>query len=220
MEHVLLASCIINLKKFFMKKLSLASVIAAAIIFSACNGNSNTSTNTDTTSTTMSSTDTTNNMNSMDTTNNSANAMTTVDDNSKDFANDAAEGGMMEVQLGNIAEKNAANQSVKDFGKMMVDDHSKINDNLKDLAAKKNVTLPPTVSSDQQKHIDKLSKKTGNEFDKDYVSMMIEDHKKDISGFKKAGEKITDPDFKDFVIKTLPILQKHLDSIQAIKKRM
>lgn len=122
-----------------MKKLSLASIIAAAIIFSACNGNSNTSTSTDTTTNSMSNTDTTNNMNSMDTTNNSANAMaTTVDDNAKDFAKEAAEGGMMEVQLGNIAEKNAVTQSVKDFGKMMVDDHSKINDNLKDLAAKKN----------------------------------------------------------------------------------
>jgi putative membrane protein len=204
-----------------MKKLSLASIIAAAIIFSACNGNSNTSTSTDTTTNSMSNTDTTNNMNSMDTTNNSANAMaTTVDDNAKDFAKEAAEGGMMEVQLGNIAEKNAVTQSVKDFGKMMVDDHSKINDNLKDLAAKKNVTLPTTVSNDQQKHIDRLSKKNGNDFDKDYVSMMIDDHKKDIAEFKKSGDKITDPDFKDFVIKTLPILQKHLDSIQAIKKRM
>jgi putative membrane protein len=203
-----------------MKKLSLASIIAAAIIFSACNGNSNTSTNTDSTTNSMSS-DTTNNMNSMDTTNNSANAMSsTVDDNAKDFAKEAAEGGMMEVQLGNIAEKNAASQSVKDFGKMMVDDHSQINNNMKDLAAKKNVTLPTTVSNDQQKHIDKLSKKTGNDFDKDYVSMMIEDHKKDIAEFKKSGDKITDPDFKNFVIKTLPILQKHLDSIQAIKKRM
>lgn len=196
-------------------------MIAAAIIFSACNGNSNTSTNTDSTTNTMSSSiDTTNNMSPADTTNNNANAMSTVADNAKDFAKDAAEGGMMEVQLGNIAEKNAASQSVKGFGKMMVDDHSKINDNLKDLAAKKNVTLPTTVSDDQQKHIDKLRKKTGNDFDKDYVSMMIDDHKKDIAGFKKAGEKITDPDFKDFVIKTLPILQKHLDSIQAIKKRM
>jgi putative membrane protein len=157
----------------------------------------------------------------MDTTNNSANSMSsTVDDNAKKFAKEAAEGGMMEVQLGNIAEKNAVSQSVKDFGKMMVDDHSQINDQMKDLAAKKNVTLPTTVSNDQQKNIDKLSKKTGNDFDKDYVSMMIEDHKKDIAEFKKSGDKITDPDFKDFVIKTLPILQKHLDSIQAIKKRM
>jgi putative membrane protein len=203
-----------------MKKLSLAFLITAAIIFSACNGNSNTSTSTDSTTNSMSSTDTTTNMSSTDTTNNSANAMSTVDDNAKNFAKEAAEGGMMEVQLGNIAEKNAASQSVKDFGKMMVDDHTKINDNMKDLAAKKNVTLPTTVSSGQQKDIDKLSKKNGNDFDKDYVSMMINDHKKDIAEFKKSGDKITDPDFKDFVIKTLPILQKHLDSIQAIKKRM
>ncbi len=202
-----------------MKKLSFLSLIAAAIIFSACNGNSDTSSNTDSTTSTMSSTDTTNSMRS-DTTNNNANAVSSVDDDTKDFAKEAAEGGMMEVKLGNIAEKNAGSQSVKDFGKMMADDHSKINDNLKDLAAKKNVTLPTTVTDDQQKDIDKLSKKTGNDFDKDYVSMMIDDHKKDIADFKKSGDKTTDPDFKDFVIKTLPILQKHLDAIQAIKKKM
>jgi putative membrane protein len=103
---------------------------------------------------------------------------------------------------------------------MMVDDHTKINDNLKDLASKKNVALPSMVTEKQQKDIDKLSKETGTEFDKDYVSMMVNDHKDDIAAFKKAGTKMTDPDFKNFVVKSLPTLQKHLDAIQSIKKKM
>ncbi|MGN6539891.1 MAG: DUF4142 domain-containing protein [Ginsengibacter sp.] len=209
-----------------MKKISLASIIAGALILSACNGNSNKTTTSDSTTTTMNSTDTgMNHMSTTDTMNhndtmNHANAVATVGSDEQDFAKDAAAGGMMEVQLGNIAQKNSSTKAIQDFGKMMVDDHSKINDNLKDLASKKNVALPSTVTEKQQKDIDKLSKETGTEFDKDYVSMMVNDHKDDIAAFKKAGDKMKDADFKDFVIKTLPTLQKHLDAIQAIKKKM
>lgn len=214
-----------NLKNYFMKKISLASIIAAALILSACNGNSNKTTTSDSTSMTnttdtgMNHMATTDTMNHTDTTNHS-NAVATVGNDEQDFAKDAAAGGMMEVQLGNIAQKNSSTKAIQDFGKMMVDDHSKINDNLKDLASKKNVALPSTVTEKQQKDIDKLSKETGTEFDKDYVSMMVNDHKDDIAAFKKAGDKMKDADFKDFVIKTLPTLQKHLDAIQAIKKKM
>jgi len=209
-----------------MKKISLASIIAGALILSACNGNSNKTTTSDSTTTTMNSTDTSmNHMSTTDTMNhndtmNHANAVATVGSDEQDFAKDAAAGGMMEVQLGNIAQKNSSTKAIQDFGKMMVDDHSKINDNLKDLASKKNVALPSTVTEKQQKDIDKLSKETGTEFDKDYVSMMVNDHKDDIAAFKKAGDKMKDADFKDFVIKNLPTLQKHLDAIQAIKKKM
>ena len=209
-----------------MKKISLASIIAGALILSACNGNSNKTTTSDSTTTTMNSTDTgMNHMSTTDTMNhndtmNHANAVATVGSDEQDFAKDAAAGGMMEVQLGNIAQKNSSTKAIQDFGKMMVDDHSKINDNLKDLASKKNVALPSTVTEKQQKDIDKLSKEAGTEFDKDYVSMMVNDHKDDIAAFKKAGDKMKDADFKDFVIKNLPTLQKHLDAIQAIKKKM
>jgi len=203
-----------------MKKLSLASIIAGAMIFSACNGNSSTSSTSDSTSA-MTTKDTTNNaMATTDTTMAMKKDTVMVGKDAQDFAQDAATGGMMEVQLGKIAENNSVTQSVKDFGKMMVDDHSKINDQLKDLASKKNVSLPTAVTNDQQKDIDKLTKETGANFDKDYVSMMVKDHEKDIAAFKKAGEKIKDADFKDFVMKTLPTLQKHLDAIKAIKSKM
>ena len=208
-----------------MKKLSLASIIAGAMIFSACNGNSSTSTTTDSTGTMTNSDTTTNTMANHDTTTtattmNKDTSTAMVDKDAKDFAQDAATGGMMEVQLGNVAENNSSTQAVKDFGKMMVDDHTKVNDELKDLASKKNVSLPTAVTNDQQKDIDKLTKETGANFDKDYVSMMIKDHEKDIADFKKAGDKIKDPDFKNFIIKTLPTLQKHLDAVKAIKKKM
>lgn len=202
-----------------MKKLSLASLVIGAIFFAGCNGNSNSgSMNADSTSTTMSNNDTNKvapSSSSSDTT-----KMAMVGDDAKDFSKEAAQGGMMEVKLGNIATNNAGTQAIKDFGKMMVDDHTKINDQLKDLASKKNVALPDSVSDAQQKDIDKLSKETGKEFDKDYVSMMVKDHKHDIDAFKKAEKKISDSDYKNFISNALPTLQKHLDAIEAIDKKM
>ena len=206
-----------------MKKLSIATIIAGALIFSACNGNSNSTTSTTDSTNTMSSSDT--GMNRMNDTgtntmNNADTSKATVDQNAVDFAKEAASGGMMEVQFGNLAQKNSKNKDVQDYGKMLVDDHSSLNNDLKDLAGKKNINLPTTVTSDQQDKIDKLSKKTGTDFDKDFISMAVNDHEKDISKFKKAGEKIQDADFKDFIVKALPKLQKHLDKAKELKKKM
>lgn len=197
-----------------MKKFSMASLILGAIFLFSCNGNSDSnSMNSDSTNTTMSA-DTPKLMSS------DTSQVTMVGDDAKDFSKEAAQGGMMEVQLGQLAITNGQSDAVKGFGKMMVDDHSQANNQLKELAAKKNVNLPTSVTEDQQKEIDKLSKKTGKDFDKDYVKMMVSDHKKDIEAFKKAGDKISDADYKNFIQNTLPTLQKHLDAIQKIDKDM
>jgi putative membrane protein len=207
-----------------MKKLSLASLIAGAVLFSACNGNNTTSETSD--STTVSSSTMGNDSNHMNDTTTMANmnrsdtGANMITDDIRDFAKEAAAGGLMEVELGNIAVKNSSTQQIKDFGKMMVDDHSKANEQLKALASVKNIDLPTMVTSDQQKKIDKLSKQTGADFDKDYVKMMIDDHKEDIDHFKDALDKAKDPDVKSFISNTLPVLQKHLDAIQAIDKKM
>ncbi len=197
-----------------MKKLSIATIIAGAMIFSACNGNTNSTSTTDSTNT-MSSSDT-----GMNTMNNTDTSKATVDQNAVDFAQEAASGGMMEVQVGNLAQKDSKNKAIQEYGKMLVDDHTNANNDLKDIASKKNINLPTTVTSDQQDKIDKLSKETGSDFDKDFISMAIDDHQNDIDKFKKAGENITDQDLKDFIVKTLPTLQKHLDKAKEIKKKM
>ena len=199
-----------------MKKLSLFTAIVIATIFSACSGGG--SANTEATDSSVSTSMTSADSGAMNHTMASDSGM--IDNDTRDFAKEAATGGMMEVELGNIAIKNSATQQVKDFGRMMVDDHTKINNQLKDLASVKHLDLPTMVTSDQQKDIDKLNKETGADFDKDYVSMMIDDHKKDIDAFKKAGDKVTDPDIKSFIANALPTLQKHLDAIQSIKDKM
>ena len=150
--------------------------------------------------------------------NNSGSAM--VDQETMDFVNKAATGGMMEVELGKLAEEKASSQQVKDFGKMMVDDHTAVNNNFKNITSKKSIELPVSVTDDQRKDIDNLSKKSGRDFDKAYVDMMVKDHKDDLKEFKEAEGKVADNDIKNFITSTLPTLQKHLDAIQAIKSKM
>ena len=141
---------------------------------------------------------------------------TTTDDDDAEFAVKAASGGMLEVELGKIAQEKASSQAVKDFGAMMVQDHSKANDELKAIAASKNITLPTTPGEDHQKHIDELSKLSGKEFDKKYASMMVDDHKTDVDEFEKAAKDCKDPELKAFAAKTETVVKGHLEKIKAI----
>ena len=126
------------------------------------------------------------------------------------FLNEAARGGMMEVELGRVATQNESNDRVKEFGQRMVDDHSKANDDLKGLASRENVTLPTAVSKDEQKQIDRLSKLHGAAFDKAYMQAMLQDHEKDVAKFRQESKTASDPDVKDFASRTLPTLEEHL----------
>ncbi|GAB4039135.1 hypothetical protein GCM10028774_39570 [Spirosoma jeollabukense] len=142
-------------------------------------------------------------------------------EDTNEFAVKAANGGMLEVELGRLAQEKALSKDVKDFGAMMVKDHSKANDEFKAIATLKNITLPSTLGEDEQKHVNELAKLSGKEFDKKYVSMMVDDHKEDIDLFKKASEDDkNDASIKEFAAKTLPTLQKHLDAITAIDKKI
>ena len=141
-----------------------------------------------------------------------------VDEESADFAVNATSGGMMEVQLGDLTQTNAAGTRIKEFGNMMVRDHSKTNDELKTLAATKNITLPDSVGEGHKKHIDDLKKKKGVEFDRAYIDMMVDDHKEDIDMFDKAANNLKDADLKAFAARTLPTLRTHLDSARAIQE--
>jgi putative membrane protein len=136
------------------------------------------------------------------------------------FSVEAASGGLMEVQLGQLAQQKASSQRVKDFGAMMVRDHSKANDELKSLAGMKNITLPPAPGEDHMEHIKKLSEKSGAEFDRDYMKMMVDDHQEDVDKFEKCSQDAKDADLKAFATKTLPVLRAHLDSAKAIHESL
>lgn len=142
-----------------------------------------------------------------------------VGNKASDFMVKAASGGMMEVELGKMAQDKAMDPRVKEFGTMMVTDHTAANTEMKTLADMKSVILPSTLGEDHQKHVDEMNKKSGAEFDKSYISMMVDDHKEDISEFEDAT-KLDDADVKAFAEKTLPVLRKHLESAQAINSSL
>ena len=136
------------------------------------------------------------------------------------FAMKAAQGGMAEVQLGQLAAQKAASPDVKSFGQMMVDDHTKANDNLKSITGQENMTLPTSLDAKDQALYSKLQNESGAKFDRDYVRAMVKDHQEDIKEFTKESNNGTDPQIKSFATQTLPILQQHLQKIQSIQSSM
>lgn len=202
-----------------MKKIFFSSIVimAAAVLWS-CNNNAETTTSTDstvTTDTSMISTETTAPVDTM------SYSTTPLEKMDKDFVMKAAGGSMMEVELGNIAQQNAASQRVKDYGAMMVRDHSKASDELKTFASRRNVMMnSDSLMALHKSHIDNLKNKTGAAFDKAYMNMMVNDHKKDVTEFEKASKMCKDQECLAFASKTLPTLQMHLDSAQAINKSL
>jgi putative membrane protein len=139
-----------------------------------------------------------------------------VDD--KKFAKNAVLGGMTEVELGKLAAEKGSSDAVKQFGQKMVDDHSKANDQLKELAAKKNFEIPASLDSKHQSRIDKLSKLSGPAFDKAYIKDAVKDHEKDVNEFKDEAQYGSDPNVKQFAAATLPILQQHLATAKDLNK--
>jgi putative membrane protein len=147
-----------------------------------------------------------------------ANAAMTISTADQGFILAAAQGGMTEVELGQLAATNGIRDDVKEFGQMMVKDHTAINDDLKALAAQKGVTLPDSLDAKHQAMVDKLTALTGSEFDNAYITAMIKGHKKDAKAFKAESATTQDADIKSFLDKSIPIVEAHLQHVTAIKK--
>lgn len=128
----------------------------------------------------------------------------------RDFVKEAATGGLAEVELGNLAKQKGGSADVKQFGDRMVTDHSKANQELKDWAQQKNIILPNDLDPKHKALRDKLSKLSGDQFDKAYMREMVSDHEKDVAAFKKEFGSAKDADLKKWAGKTLPTLEDHL----------
>lgn len=136
------------------------------------------------------------------------------------FVNDAAQGGMMEVQLGQLAQRNALSQQVKEFGAMMVKDHSKANAELKKIAESKHVGVPPTIGKPMQDKVDSLALLSSAGFDLKFMQVMVDSHKKTVADFEKATTTLKDPDLKAFAVNTLPTLKMHLTKAEQLNTEL
>jgi putative membrane protein len=134
----------------------------------------------------------------------------------KQFIKKAAQGGLAEVQLGQLATEKADSPDVKQFGQKMVDDHSKANDQLKQVASNKGVTVPDKLSAKDAATKARLEKLSGKAFDRAYMRDMVMDHTKDVSEFRTEAKTAKDPDVKSFASQTLPTLQDHLKQAKSI----
>ncbi len=135
----------------------------------------------------------------------------------RNFALHAMEGGMMEVELGRMAQDHAGNDQVKQFGQRMVDDHTKNNDQLIAIAQQHGLNPPTRLSSADRREMDRLAKMQGQAFDNAYMAMMVDDHKKDIKAYRKEAHQ-GGPDLKAYAQDSLPVLQQHLQLAEDIAR--
>jgi putative membrane protein len=196
-----------------MKKNFFLPVLIASVSFAACNGDGDSSNGS--TDTTVS---TTNTVSTGDTATTPAANATPLSDMDRMFVMKAAMGGKMEVDAGNVAQSNAANDRVKAFGSMMVRDHSQANSELMQLAQSHGLMIGDSTDAKMKEHMDAMQKMQGKAFDKHYMGMMVDDHNKDIAEFEKAANGAQAEDLKAWAAKTLPILKMHKDSATAINK--
>lgn len=146
----------------------------------------------------------------------------TVDKRDLKFAKCAAEGNMMEAQLGKLAQSNGSATEVVELGRKMEDEHTKANDELKGIAAKKSISLPASMSDKQQRCYNKMALLSGKEFDKKFTKHMVKDHKKDLCLFKKERKKGKDSELQAWAANKVPALEQHLqmskDACKAVKR--
>ncbi|MFN8389405.1 MAG: DUF4142 domain-containing protein [Bdellovibrionota bacterium] len=137
----------------------------------------------------------------------------------KQFVTEAAKGGMTEVKMGELARQKGQSDGVKSFGETLIRDHSKANEELKQVAGGLGLSLPDDISTEQKKHLEMLQKLEGEAFDKAFVKHMVTDHKKDIAEFRRESQSSKTDEIKQFAGRTLPALEEHLKIAQDLSSK-
>jgi putative membrane protein len=147
-----------------------------------------------------------------------AQTATTASRQDQTFLTKAIEGNLAEIAMGKLAQEKAQSQELKDYGAMLVKDHTDANTKALDLAKQMNVTAPTQPSKKHLQEHERLSKLSGAQFDRAFAQHMVMDHKEDIAEFTKQSKmKAGDPTVT-FASETLPVLQKHLQTAESLEK--
>ena len=136
----------------------------------------------------------------------------------KMFLRKAAEGGMAEIQLGQLAAQKGSSDDVKQFGQKMVDDHTALNNDMKPFCDSMGVKPPTKLSKKDQMEYDKLNGMSGDAFDKEYLAYMSKDHHNDVKEFKAEEQTAGDPSLKAAVSKGLGVIQQHTMMVDQLAK--
>jgi putative membrane protein len=130
----------------------------------------------------------------------------------------AASDGMHEVVLGKIAQQKAKNDAVKQYGEMLVKDHTKANEQLKAAAKAANIPVPEKMNAHHQKEVERFQNYKGENFDQDFAKHEVADHVNAIALFTRASKEAKNPQIKNFATQTLPALKKHLEAAKKLEK--
>lgn len=134
----------------------------------------------------------------------------------KTFMKEAIQGDLAEVQMGKLAQQNGQSEAVKQFGQKLVSDHGANADKAKQLADQMGMTPPTEPNAKQQAEYKKMSKLSGEKFDREFAQGMVKDHKTDIAKFKKEAKK--SGRVADFAKQTVPTLEQHLQIAESLEK--
>jgi putative membrane protein len=136
----------------------------------------------------------------------------------KIFLRKAAEGGMAEVQLGQLAATKSASEDVKSFGQKMVTDHTQLNDQMRPIAESMGVMLPKKLSGKNQAEYDKLNGLSGDEFDKEYLTFMVKDHHADLREFRMEAANASDPTLQSAVAQGARVIREHTSMVESLAR--
>ena len=136
------------------------------------------------------------------------------------FVKKAAQDGVAEVEMAKIAEQRATDPEVKQLAQRIEQDHEKANEELKQLASQKGISVPDQPDRGHQKRSKTLSQLSGSDFDKSYIKEMVKDHKKDVKEFQKEATKGKDADLKNWASRKVDTLRQHLQLAQNIQARL
>jgi len=134
---------------------------------------------------------------------------------SQKFLKEAMEGNLAEVQMGQLAQKNGGSDRVRSFGQMLQKDHSDAYEKAKSAANSLGMSPPNEPNSKQKAMYDRMSKLSGENFDRQFAKHMVEDHKKDIKEYEKEAKK--NDAAGGYAKEALPTLHKHLDTAQSLR---
>ena len=134
----------------------------------------------------------------------------------KIFLRKAAQGGMAEVQLGRLAAQKGSSEEIRQFGQMMVDDHTAMNASLKPFADTLGLMQPKTAAKPDVQEFEKLSALSGTEFDKEYLTYMSADHHRDLREFREQAAGTPDQTFKDAVLKARTVIAQHTRMVDKL----
>lgn len=134
-----------------------------------------------------------------------------------EFAVEAASGGLYEVRASELAQSKATDPNIRDMAQMMIEDHRQANNELQEIASRKNIQLPTAISDDKKDKYDDLAEKEGSDFDEEFLDKMIDAHEEMIDDFRSHMDDANDPDIQSWVSQQIPTLEQHLDNMKQYR---